>query len=172
MRPRNSLKPLPEDTSELSSRMDLSEREMSRSTLDSEPSKDSPKREKEDIWELVREEVVLMPECHRKFSGLEDREPLEDSLENTEPRVKSNLRCIRNSICFPRVTSSRIRRFSLRLLFLRKLRLREMISRSSYRSREENTTRRRERENLSRRSKDNRTDNIKIIIEFLIFVFI
>ncbi len=66
---KNFLLPLLDPISEHSSRMDLLEREMSRFTLDSELLKDFLKREKEDIWESVKEEVVLMLECHKKFFG-------------------------------------------------------------------------------------------------------
>jgi hypothetical protein len=109
-----------------------------------------------------------MPECHRKSFGSEDREPSEDFSESTELRVKSILKCTRSFTCSPRVTSTRTKRSLSRLLFLRRPRLREMTIRFNFRSREESTILRRERENSSRRLRDNRTDNIKMIIVFLI----
>ena len=133
---------------------------MSRSTRDSELLRDSLKREKEDIWELVREEVVLMPECLRKSFGSEGRELSEDFLRNTDRLERSRLICISNSTCWPRVTSIRIRRFLSRLLLLRKMRPRELSRMISFRVREESITRKRGRENLSRKLRDNRIDNI------------
>jgi hypothetical protein len=46
-----------------------------------------------------------------------------------------------------------------------------MTNRLNYRSKEENITSRREKENLRKKSKDKRTNKIKIIIEFLILKF-
>lgn len=150
----------PEDTSEPLSRTVLSEREMSKSTLDSEPSKDSPKREREDTWVLVREEVAPMPECQPKSFGSGDKEPSEDFWESTEPKERSILRCTKSFICCPKVTFSRTRRFLSRLLFLKRPRLRETILSWICRNKEETTTKRKERENSSRRLRDNRTDNV------------
>ncbi len=83
---------------------------MSRYTLDSELLKDSLKRERVDIWVLVKEEVVLMLECHKKFFGLEDKELLEDFLESIELLVKLTLKFTRSFTCSLKVTSIRIRR--------------------------------------------------------------
>ncbi len=47
--------------------------------------------------------------------------------------------------------------------------LKEMTNYSSYRNKEEIIIKRKERENSSRRLRDNRTDNVKMIIDFLIF---
>ena len=141
---------------------------MSKSIPDSELLKDYLKREKEDIWVLVKEEVAPMLECLRKFFGSEDKEPSEDFLENTEPKAKSNLKCTRNSTCFPKVTFSKIRKSSSKPSSLKRPKLREKIINFNYRNREENIILKRERENSNKRLKDNRTDNIKIIIDFLI----
>lgn len=54
--------------------MDFLERKKSKYTLGSELLRNSKKKEKEDIQEKVKEEVLLMPECLRKYFGSEDKE--------------------------------------------------------------------------------------------------
>lgn len=54
--------------------MDFLERKKSKFILGSELLKNSMKKEKEDILEKVKEEVLLMQECLRKYFGSEDKE--------------------------------------------------------------------------------------------------
>lgn len=127
---------------------------MKKFILDSELLKDFLKKEKEDIWELVREEDVLMLECQRKFFGLEDKEFSEDFSKNTELKVKLTLLCIKSFICGLRVIFIRIRKFLLRLLFPKKLRLKEKSNKFNFRLKEENITRLKEKENSKINSRE------------------
>ena len=91
--------------------MVLLERKILLFTLDPEPSRNMRKREREDIWESVKEEVLKTLECLKKFFGFEDKEFSEDFLENIELKEKSINTCTINSIYSLKVTGSRTRKF-------------------------------------------------------------
>lgn len=54
--------------------MDFLERKKSKFIPGSELLRNSKKKEKEDILEKVKEEVLQMQECQKKYFGLEDKE--------------------------------------------------------------------------------------------------
>ena len=103
--------------------MVYSERGKWKFTPDLELEKDWKKREMEDIVVKVREEVLLMLECPKKFYGWEDREFWEDYWESIEAWRKLTVLFITSFIWKPKVINLRIRKFWLKPYKMKRMKI-------------------------------------------------